>query len=203
MGTLNWTYNELNGWIASFISKALANNNLTMNGISDKYETISRNAHIEAISGGTVGNVISLAWQGTYLYCSNGSTTESPTGHLIYELATPTEETAQPYTEYQKVSKYGTEEYVSTGIVPVGHVTKYPADIVSKVDGLPSDFSTLIAPTESAMKATRNYSVNQFLIVNNQLYKVTSAIASGATITVGSNVTATTIADVLTTLLNA
>lgn len=122
---------------------------------------------------------------------------------LVYELATPTEETAQAYTEYQKVSKYGTEEYVSTGIVPVGHVTKYPTDIVAKVNGLPSDFSTLIAPTETGFKASRAYSVNQFIIVDNQLYRVTSAIASGATITVGTNVVATTIADILTSLLNA
>lgn len=123
--------------------------------------------------------------------------------YATYALKVPTEETAQPYTEYQKVSKYGTEEYVSTGIVPVGHVTKYSTDIVAKVNGLPSDFSTLIAPTESGFKASRAYSVNQFIIVNNQLYRVTSAIANGATITVGTNVTATTVADILTQLLNA
>lgn len=122
---------------------------------------------------------------------------------VVYELATPTTESAEPYESIQKVSKYGTEEYVSTGIVPVGHVTKYPTDIVSKVDGLPSDFSTLIAPTESGFKATRAYSVNQFIIVNNQLYRVTSAIANGATITVGTNVVATTVAEILTALLNA
>lgn len=123
--------------------------------------------------------------------------------YATYALKVPTEETAQPYTEYQKVSKYGTEEYVSTGIVPVGHVTKYPTDIVSKVNGLPSDFSTLIAPTEKEFKASKAYSVNQFLIVNNQLYRVTASIANGATITVGTNVTATTVADILTQLLNA
>jgi len=122
---------------------------------------------------------------------------------VVYELATPTEETAQAYTEYQKVSKYGTEEYVTSGIVPVGHVTKYPADIVSKVDGLPSDFSTLIAPTEKGFTATRNYTVNQFLIVSNQLYRVTATIANGATITPNTNVTAVTVADILTSLLNA
>jgi hypothetical protein len=122
---------------------------------------------------------------------------------LVYELATPTTESAEPYESIQKVSKYGTEEYVSTSIVPVGHVTKYPTDIVAKVNGLPSDFSTLIAPTESGFKATRAYSVNQFIIVNNQLYRVTSAIANGATITVGTNVVATTVADILTALLNA
>ena len=122
---------------------------------------------------------------------------------VVYELATPTTESAEPYESIQKVSKYGTEEYVSSGIVPVGHVTKYPTDIVAKVNGLPSDFSTLIAPTETGFKASRAYSVNQFLIVNNQLYRVTASIANGATITVGTNVVATTVADILTALLNA
>ena len=44
---------------------------------------------------------------------------------LIYELATPTTETATPYTNPQIVSKYGTLEYVTNSIVPVGHKTTY------------------------------------------------------------------------------
>lgn len=44
---------------------------------------------------------------------------------LVYELATPTTETAEPYTNPQIVSKYGTLEYVTNSIVPVGHKTTY------------------------------------------------------------------------------
>ncbi len=44
---------------------------------------------------------------------------------LVYELATPTTETAQAYTNPQIVSKYGTLEYVTNSIVPVGHKTTY------------------------------------------------------------------------------
>ena len=44
---------------------------------------------------------------------------------LVYELATPTTETATPYTNPQIVSKYGTLEYVTNSIVPVGHKTTY------------------------------------------------------------------------------
>ena len=43
----------------------------------------------------------------------------------VYELATPTTETAQAYTNPQIVSKYGTLEYVTNSIVPVGHKTTY------------------------------------------------------------------------------
>lgn len=44
---------------------------------------------------------------------------------IVYELATPTTETAEPYTNPQIVSKYGTLEYVTNSIVPVGHKTTY------------------------------------------------------------------------------
>lgn len=121
--------------------------------------------------------------------------------YLVYELATPTAETADPYQQYQICDGKGTEEYVSETVTPVGHNTFYPVDIVAKVNKLPSDFSTLIAPTEEGFKATRNYTAKQFLIVNNQLYKVTANIANGATITPNTNVTAVTIADILTTLI--
>ena len=131
--------------------------------------------------------------------------------YLVYELATPTTESADPYQTPQIVDEYGTEEYIdyaeSQGTrdvaVPVGHSTRYPTNQVKKLDGLPSDFSTLIAPTEAQMNATRNYVVNDFLIVSNQLYKVTQNIASGGTITVGTNVTATTLGAQITGLLNS
>lgn len=120
--------------------------------------------------------------------------------YLVYELATPTTETAEPFTNPQNCDGYGTEEYVTTGI-PVGHVTQYPTDQVAKLDGLPADFSTLIAPTEKAMKATRAYTAKDLIIVNNQLYKATTSIANGATLTVGTNVTAVTLASLLKSLI--
>ena len=121
--------------------------------------------------------------------------------NTVYKLTTPTSETADPYQQYQICDGKGTEEYVSETVTPVGHSTFYPVDIVAKVNGLPSDFSTLIAPTEEGFKATRNYTAKQFLIINNQLYKVTANIANGGTITPNTNVTAVTIADILTTLI--
>lgn len=47
--------------------------------------------------------------------------------YLVYELATPTTEQADPYASLQVVSPLGTEEYVDTRDVPipVGHETMY------------------------------------------------------------------------------
>ena len=59
------------------------------------------------------------------------------------------------------------------------------------------------ANEEPGTTASKNYAVNDFLIWNNQLYKVTATIAEGATLTTGANITATTITAEITALLNA
>lgn len=56
---------------------------------------------------------------------------------LYYELATPTTETAEPFQHIQIVDDYGIEEFVSTGIVPVGHNTRYSANLRDKLQHLP------------------------------------------------------------------
>lgn len=60
---------------------------------------------------------------------------------LIYALRTPTIENAQPFTSRQVVNSSGTEQYVIdsdvTVPVPVGHDTKYLADLRDKVEQLP------------------------------------------------------------------
>ena len=120
--------------------------------------------------------------------------------YLVYKKATPTTEDGTPYQHLQICDPDGTEEFVSTGIAPVGHYSAYPENQVAKLDGLPKDFSTLIAPTEKTNTATRNYTAGSLLIIDNVLYKVTANIANGGTITVGRNVTATTLAEVIAAL---
>lgn len=77
---------------------------------------------------------------------------------LIYELVTPTTETAQPYHSTQWVSDWGTEEFVSTGIVPVGSETRYPANLRDKLQHLPDaasgNGSYLITQTDGQMVLT-------------------------------------------------
>lgn len=54
--------------------------------------------------------------------------------------------------------------------------------------------------SENMGTASRAYAIGEYLIMHDTLYKVTSAIASGGTITVGTNVTATTVGAELTSL---
>ena len=119
--------------------------------------------------------------------------------NTVYKLSTATTETATPYTSPQIVDPYGTEEYISETVCPVGHVTEYPDNLRAKIDGLPWDLS-MIAPVEVAYTATRNYTVGQLLIVDNVLYKVTANIANGGIITPNTNVVATTLSEIISAL---
>lgn len=59
-----------------------------------------------------------------------------------------------------------------------------------------------IAIIESSNVASKNYVEGQYLIYQNQLYIVTAAIASGDTLTVGTNIASTSVGDEITELEN-
>ena len=62
--------------------------------------------------------------------------------YLVYELATPTTESADPYIEIQNVSNWGTEEFVTDALVPVGHETAYQPDLRAKIEVAPESPDT-------------------------------------------------------------
>jgi hypothetical protein len=129
--------------------------------------------------------------------------------NTVVKLATPTTETADSYDKQQVFDVTGTEEYVDTRTIPipVGHDTFFPTSLTSRIDALEDEFdeeitalSESIAPTETGT-ATQNYATGSYLMLNNRLCKVTSAIATGEQIIVGSNVQYTTVAEELTAIL--
>lgn len=92
--------------------------------ICDKYDTIATSYGLTPQDINGITNTTKGA-SGCRILVRNGSTTVAPTGHLVYELATTTTETAEPFTNPQVVDNWGTEAYVTTGIVPVGHDSEY------------------------------------------------------------------------------
>lgn len=60
--------------------------------------------------------------------------------YLVYELATPTTEEAEPYQNPQIVDDFGTEEFVDTRdvAVPVGHSTRYQPNLRAKLEMMPN-----------------------------------------------------------------
>lgn len=121
---------------------------------------------------------------------------------LVYEIPTQTIEQAEPFKEQQICDPSGTEEYVTTSIVPVGHETVYHEDIINKIDGLPWNLS-MIAPIDNGTTATRAYSTGQYFMHNNQFCKAKTSIASGATFTLNTNYEVTTVATELYNALNS
>lgn len=69
--------------------------------------------------------------------------------YLVYELATPTTETANPFADPQIVDDFGTEEYIDAlataetsprdVAIPVGHETFYQANLRDKLQNLPAN----------------------------------------------------------------
>lgn len=71
-------------------------------------------------------------WYNNYIYIHDESYTDANTfknamngQQLVYELQTPTTEQGDPFPSPQIVYPDGTEEYVTSNGVPVGHETRY------------------------------------------------------------------------------
>lgn len=134
LGTLSWTLVSQNRWTSAVSGIRNYGDSVVANIISEKYiagspaQVYSHAAQVSAQSG--------------YLQIFNGSTETTPTGYLVYELATPTTESADSFASPQIVDDWGTEEYIVTeqsGVaMPVGHVTKYPQNLRDKLQHLPN-----------------------------------------------------------------
>ena len=145
LGTLNWNYVSTQ---QRFYSTDLPNGKSptsygTMaNIICAKYQTVDFNTitdgnHDKVVAMVTTAqNVVSVR---DTAYADAASLKTAMSGvMLVYELATPTEETATPYEEAQICDPNGTEEYVTENIVPVGHITQYPENLATKIASLPA-----------------------------------------------------------------
>ena len=122
----------------------------------------------------------------------------------VYELATPIEYDLSDITPI--TSLLGDNNvFADTGDVAVDYRadTKLYVDnqIADKISASQRLMELIVtANREDGMKATTAYSTGNLLIVNGTLYKATTSIANGATLTVGTNVTATTVANELALL---
>lgn len=134
LGSLTWTLTS-NGHFNATVPNITTTNisNLAVpNIVCSTYTTMP----IDAVYGKTANKIICKGNSGYWglnriaiydsTYTDAAAFKAAMSGvMLVYELATPTTETATPYTNPQIVSKYGTLEYVTNSIVPVGHKTTY------------------------------------------------------------------------------
>lgn len=107
----------------------------------------------------------------------------------VYELATPTTESADPYTSPQIVDDFGTEQYAlddSAFPVPVGHDTDYPVNLVAKLEMSPNSPS---GDGDYIVRQTNGENTYVPLVIEDALptipsatgsYKLTVTVAEGS-----------------------
>lgn len=83
---------------------------------------------------------------------------------------------------------------------------EYSADTQTYIDArgnaVEAGVDAIIADGEATATATRNYAAGTFFIMNGTLYRATTAISTGETLTPGTNCAATTVAEQLEALYN-
>ena len=167
LGSLTWGFSTTSDGAKVYYAngiqnlvKKVASHNDVPNFVTVKYPSFAWNSRLSVTKG-----ISAIASGQIYIIDSNYQSESqlsdfvaSLSGvYLVYELATPTTETADPYQTPQIVDKYGTEEYVTTGIVPVGHDTDYYLDADSVLTP-PSTAGTYSLKVTVASDGSKNYS---------------------------------------------
>lgn len=165
----------------------------------------------------TTGSAICIMNNGKARFTLEGITTfadmqtwinNHPT-YLVYELATPTTESANPYQNPQRAFSDGTEEFVDYGVqsatrdvsIPVGNSTTYQLNETlppteDYVDGalkFKVAISALGTDESGRTTASRAYTAGEFFYKDGKMYKVLASIAQGATFTINTNCQQTTL----------
>ena len=193
LGTLTWTYQSANSrYYATLNGRRLESSDSDVpDMICTTYKCISvndfnNNGMDYAIRGNTSSNTIFIR---DTRYTDATTLTDALSGvQLCYELAQPV--TVQLTAQDDITTVLGQNNiWADTGDVEV----EYRADTKLYIE-------KLTAPTEDDMIADHAISANTFFMIGNTLYRATTAIASGATITVGTNATRLSLSEALNTL---
>lgn len=152
LGILTWDYTATWGSNTNVFTTSLTNakvstnDNAVLNAICPKYLAVSRNTNYSggdmqmSMSQGGILQIVNHAYSDALAFQTAMSGV-----YLIYQLATPTEEEAEGFTNPQIVDASGTEEYVDAGVknntrdmaIPVGHITQYVVNLRDKLQHLP------------------------------------------------------------------
>ena len=216
LGTLTWIAGEIPGGVyrmqTSGLSgqfKAPASNRVAPTFMCAKYQAETA----DRVYLGNTGITGVATGIGVYVYDPNYNTAGSSAAfkaamsgvYLVYELATPTTETAAPYQEIQIAGS--TEEFLPpetdtrAAAVPVGSVSLYQTNLR---EGLETLLDTDLAHAESIAPvqgntASANIAEGELLMRDGKLYTATQAIVAGAEIG-STNTTETTLAAQLAAL---
>ena len=134
LGTLNYTDNGAITGGRQFYTIINEKKIGTTNIRSSNFVAVALSETIGEMSGRDTNKIV--AFNTTITSAASFKTAMSGV-YLVYELATPTTETADTFVNPQIVDDFGTEEYITTSIVPVGHSTKYTNNLKAKLEMSP------------------------------------------------------------------
>ena len=127
--------------------------------------------------------------------CSDATTFVTAMGNeqIVYELATPI---TYDLTPVEVTTLLGVNNiWADTGDTALTYIAEPKRYINNQISASQRLMELIVtANREDSMKATKAYVQGELMIVNNTLYKASTSIANGATLTVNTNVTATTVA---------
>ena len=196
MGTLSWSYDSTNVLFVAVVS-GIATGVINTKQLScAKYTVVgsgARSAHSDE------NNVIFQVASGLSVLVKDSAYTDAATFKtamsgvmLYYELATPVTTEINPPINMDYPTQQGGIESI---VIPEGEQSA-PVTLVYvqgyDANGVANIALEVIAAIESNIAST-NYAIGSFFIHAGKLYKATSAIASGETITPGTNCTQTTV----------
>ena len=125
LGTLTWNYNSTDSYFTSFIADMMKNTYASVNLVCSKYPTMPLPLSNLVYGIRYAGGVSSIMVRDS-AYTDAATFKAAMSGvYLVYELATPTTEQSTPFASPQVCYPDGTEEFVTSNGVPVGHETKY------------------------------------------------------------------------------
>jgi len=170
----------LSGLTDTNISNPSNDQVLKYNGTSGKWENSqgeSGGHTIENSAGTSMTQRDTLQFKGT-LKVSDDSTNEKT---VVSDEAEEIE-----WSVWSAMTESEQNAYSAGKKLDILHAPSVPDNRAPKTD---------IATVESGSTASRAYSVGELVYVNGDLYKVITAIASGATFTVGTNIQSTNVSD--------
>lgn len=122
LGTLTWYYSSS---FDCFYSATITGAKAGFSSINSRYPFVGVYTNLTDKTSAYIYNDSLAIKDSSYGTDPTAFKTAMSGVYLVYELATPTTETADPYDNPQVIDEYGTEEYISNTIVPVGHVTDH------------------------------------------------------------------------------
>ena len=155
-----------------------------------------KTANIASYNGETIGDPW---WSSLDEYVAGATPTTG--AQVVYTLATPTTVTLTP-AQLALLEGYNilTTDGDNINLRYTGTVASNVQSEIDEFEESTRKLANSIAMIETS-PATTNHAVGSYLMLNNRLCKVTSAIATGEQIIVGSNVSYTTVAEELAAIL--